>query len=300
MDSVIAGYEGLIANTPMRKLGVLNRRKEVDVFGKLEGTNLGGSVKDRAALGMINAAERDGVLAKGRKLVEATSGNTGIALAMIAALKKIPITLLLPASATAERRSIMAAYGAEVILMEDGIVAARDEAQRMHDAGTHYQLNQFANPNNPQMHYETTGPEVWRDTSGTVTHFVSSMGTTGTIMGTSRFLKAQDSSIEIVGVQPEDGSKIPGIRRWPPEYLPKIYDPARVDQIIDVSEDDARTYTRRLAEEEGLFVGLSSGGACCAALQIAEKAPAGSVIVFIVCDRGDKYLSMNNLFGAKG
>ncbi len=300
MDSVIAGYEGLIANTPMRKLGVLNRRKEVSVFGKLEGTNLGGSVKDRAALGMINAAERDGVLAKGRKLVEATSGNTGIALAMIAALKKIPITLLLPASATAERRSIMEAYGAEVILIEDGIVAARDEAQKMHAAGTHYQLNQFANPNNPQMHYETTGPEVWRDTSGTVTHFVSSMGTTGTIMGTSRFLKAQDSSIEIVGVQPEDGSKIPGIRRWPPEYLPKIYDPSRVDQIIDVNEEDARTYTRRLAEEEGLFVGLSSGGACCAALQIAAKAPAGSVIVFIVCDRGDKYLSMNNLFGAKG
>lgn len=297
MNSVISGYEGLIADTPMRKLQVINRRADVSIFGKLEGTNLGGSVKDRAALGMINGAESAGVLRDGRKLVEATSGNTGIALAMIAALKKIPITLLLPASATAERRAIMQAYGAEVILVEAGIVAARDEAQRMHAAGTHYQLNQFANPNNPKMHYETTGPEVWRDTGGTVTHFVSSMGTTGTIMGTSRYLKEQNPSIQIVGVQPEDGSKIPGIRRWPTAYLPKIYEPERVDQIIDVNEEVARQHTRKLAEEEGLFVGLSSGGACYAALQIAETAPAESVIVFIVCDRGDKYLSMPNLFG---
>ncbi|MGB0646261.1 MAG: cysteine synthase CysM [Bradymonadia bacterium] len=296
MTNVISGYEGLIANTPMRKLQVLNTRSDVTVFGKLEGTNLGGSVKDRAALGMINAAERDGVLKDGRRLVEATSGNTGIALAMIAALKKIPITLLLPQTATAERRSIMSAYGAEVILVEDGIVAARDMAQQMHDAGTHYQLNQFANPNNPLMHYHTTGPEVWQATNGTVTHFVSSMGTTGTIMGTSKFLKSQSSDIQIIGVQPEDGSRIPGIRRWPEEYLPKIYEPERVDDIIDVSENSAREYTIRLAEDEGLFVGLSSGGACCAALQVAENAPAGSVIVFIVCDRGDKYLSMENLF----
>ena len=265
VDSVVAGYEGLIANTPMRKLCVLNPRADVTVLGKLEGTNLGGSVKDRAALGMISAAECEGVLSNGRRLVEATSGNTGIALAMIAALKKIPITLLLPASATPERRSIMEAYGAEVILIEDGIVAARDEAKRLHDEGTHYQLNQFANPNNPQMHFETTGPEVWRDTEGTVTHFVSSMGTTGTIMGTSRFLKSKNSEIKIVGVQPEDGSKIPGIRRWPPAYLPAIYDPERVDQIIDVSEAEARRHTKKLAQDEGLFVGLSSGGACCAA-----------------------------------
>ena len=300
VDSVIAGYEGLIANTPMRKLCVLNSRTDVMVLGKLEGTNLGGSVKDRAALGMISAAEREGVLSNGRRLVEATSGNTGIALAMIAALKKIPITLLLPSSATPERRSIMEAYGAEVILIEDGIVAARDEAKRLHDEGTHYQLNQFANPNNPQMHFETTGPEVWRDTEGAVTHFVSSMGTTGTIMGTSRFLKSKNPKIQIVGVQPEDGSKIPGIRRWPPAYLPAIYEPERVDQIIDVNEIEARRHTKKLAEDEGLFVGLSSGGACCAALQIAQTAAAGSVIVFIVCDRGDKYLSMPNLFRAEG
>ena len=296
MSEVISGYEGLIANTPMRRLRVMAPRSDVAVYGKLEGTNLGGSVKDRAALGMINAAERDGVLKDGRRLVEATSGNTGIALAMIAALKKIPITLLLPESATAERRTIMSAYGAEVILVKDGIVAARDMAQEMHDAKTHYQLNQFANPNNPLMHFHTTGPEIWKATNQQVTHFVSSMGTTGTIMGTSKYLKSQSKDVQIVGVQPEEGSRIPGIRRWPEAYLPKIYEPERVDQIIDVSEASARTHTRRLAEEEGLFVGLSSGGACCAALQVAQTAPAHSVIVFIVCDRGDKYLSMNNLF----
>lgn len=296
VSNVISGYEGLIANTPMRRLQVMVSRPDVTVYGKLEGTNLGGSVKDRAALGMINAAEREGVLEGGRRLVEATSGNTGIALAMIAALKKIPITLLLPETATAERRSIMSAYGAEVILVEDGIVAARDRAQEMHDAGTHYQLNQFANPNNPLMHFHTTGPEIWNGTEQKVTHFVSSMGTTGTIMGTSKFLKSQSPEIQIVGVQPEEGSRIPGIRRWPEAYLPKIYEPQRVDQIIDVSEASARHHTRQLAEKEGLFVGLSSGGACCAALQVAHTAPSDSVIVFIVCDRGDKYLSMTNLF----
>ena len=289
-------YKGLVADTPMRRLRKLNTRHDVTVWAKLEGTNLGGSVKDRAALAMITEAERAGHLKNGRRLVEATSGNTGIALAMIATLKKLPITLLLPASATPERRAIMKAYGAEVILVEDGIVAARDLAQKMHDAGTHFQMNQFANPANPQMHYETTGPEVWRDTKEKVTHFVSSMGTTGTIMGTSKYLKSKNSEIQIVGVQPADGSQIPGIRRWPPEYLPKIYEPERVDDIIDVSRDEAEAMTRDLAVKEGLFVGLSSGGACQAALSVAQSAKPGSEIVFIVCDRGDKYLSIESLF----
>ena len=289
-------YNGLVGNTPMRRLRIMNPRNDVVVYGKLEGTNLGGSVKDRAALAMITAAEEAGQLENGRRIVEATSGNTGIALAMIASLKKFPITLLMPANATPERRAIMKAYGAEVILVEDGMVAARVLAQEMHDSGSHLQLNQFANEANPQMHYETTGPEVWTGTGQKVTHFVSSMGTTGTIMGTSRFLKEQDSAIQIVGVQPKDGSKIPGIRRWPEEYLPKIYEAHRVDEIIDVSEEEARLATQRLAVDEGLFVGLSSGGACHAALSIAQTAGPGSVIVFIVCDRGDKYLSMTQLF----
>ncbi|MCB9538588.1 MAG: cysteine synthase CysM [Myxococcales bacterium] len=282
----------------MRRLRKLCPRDDVALWAKLEGTNLGGSVKDRAALGMITAAEEAGLLSGGKPLVEATSGNTGIALAMIAALKKIPITLLMPTNATPERRAIMKAHGAEVVLVDEGMEAARDLAQAMHDAGTHVQLNQFANPANPQMHYETTGPEVWNDTAGKVTHFVSSMGTTGTIMGTSRYLKEQNPAVQIVGVQPEDGSKIPGIRRWPEAYLPKIFEPERVDRTIDVSEAEAGRITRALAQEEGLFVGLSSGGACAAALQVAAEAPAGSVIVFIVCDRGDKYLSMPELFPA--
>ncbi|MCA9557088.1 MAG: cysteine synthase CysM, partial [Myxococcales bacterium] len=290
--------QGLLADTPMRRLRKLCPRDDVALWAKLEGTNLGGSVKDRAALGMITAAEEAGLLSGGKPLVEATSGNTGIALAMIAALKKIPITLLMPTNATPERRAIMKAHGAEVVLVDEGMEAARDLAQAMHDAGTHVQLNQFANPANPQMHYETTGPEVWNDTAGKVTHFVSSMGTTGTIMGTSRYLKEQNPAVQIVGVQPEDGSKIPGIRRWPEAYLPKIFEPERVDRTIDVSEAEAGRITRALAQEEGLFVGLSSGGACAAALQVAAEAPAGSVIVFIVCDRGDKYLSMPELFPA--
>ena len=293
-----ADFEGLVANTPMRRLRKLVGRQDIQVFAKLEGTNLGGSVKDRAALGMITAAEKAGILDGGARLVEATSGNTGIALAMIAALKKRPITLLLPSTATPERRAIMKAYGAEVILVDEGMERARDLAAEMHSAGTHYQLNQFAHPANPQMHYETTGPEVYGDTAGKVTHFVSSMGTTGTIMGTSRYLKERDPTIQIVGVQPKDGSKIPGIRRWSPEYLPQIYEPDRVDRIIDVSAEDAEEMTRSLAAEEGLFVGLSSGGACVAALEVAALVPAGSVIVFIVCDRGDKYLSMPQLFPA--
>ncbi len=289
-------FDGLIADTPLSKLRRLVGRDDVEVYAKLEGTNLGGSVKDRAALAMITVAEEQGLLAGGRRLVEATSGNTGIALAMIATLKKLPITLLLPATATPERRAVMKAYGAEVILVEEGIVQARVLAQEMHDAGTHLQLNQFANPANPQMHYETTGPEVWHKTDHRVTHFVSSMGTTGTIMGTSRFLKEQRSDIQIIGVQPQDGSKIPGIRRWPEAFLPKIYEAERVDEIHDVSREQAEAMTKRLATEEGIFAGLSSGGACEVALRIAKVAPSESVIVFIVCDRGDKYLSVPNLF----
>ncbi|MCA9540724.1 MAG: pyridoxal-phosphate dependent enzyme [Myxococcales bacterium] len=281
----------------MRRLGRMVGRDDVEVHAKLEGTNLGGSVKDRAALGMIRAAQEGGHLAGGRRLVEATSGNTGIALAMIAALEELPITLIMPASATVERRASMKAYGAEVLLADD-MLAARDLAQKLHDDGTHYQINQFAHPANPQMHFETTGPEIWRDTGGRVTHFVSSMGTTGTIMGTSRFLKSQRASIEIVGVHPEEGSCIPGIRKWPDAYLPAIYEPERVDRILYVSEAEAADHTRRLGREEGLFVGLSSGGAAHAALRVAQDAPSGSVIVFIVCDRGDKYLSMTELFPA--
>jgi cysteine synthase B len=291
-------FKGLIADTPMKRLTRMVERGDVEVWAKLEGTNLGGSVKDRAALAMIEAAERDGLLEDGRRLVEATSGNTGIALAMIAGMKEIPITLVMPEAATPERRAVMKAYGAEVVLAPDGMEQARDMAQAMHDAGTHVQLNQFANPANPQMHYETTGPEVWRDTGGRVTHFVSSMGTTGTIMGTSRFLKEQNAAVRIVGCQPAEGARIPGIRRWPPEYLPKFFEKERVDEEIDISEEAAIERTRQLGRLEGIFAGMSSGGACHAALQVAETAPAGSVIVFIVCDRGDKYLSMEKLFPA--
>jgi len=287
-------FEGLVADTPMKRLVKMVGRDDVEVWAKLEGTNLGGSVKDRAALGMITAAERAGHTA-GRRLVEATSGNTGIALAMIAALKDIPITLVMPASATVERRAAMKAYGAELILADD-IMHARDIARDLHEAGTHFQLDQFSNPANPEMHFQTTGPEIWRDTGGRVTHFVSSMGTTGTIMGTSRFLKGQSAAIEIVGVHPEEGSKIPGIRKWPPAYLPRIFEPERVDRVLYVDTETAAEHTRRLGRQEGLFVGLSSGGACARALDVARDAPAGSVIVFIVCDRGDKYLSMDALF----
>lgn len=295
MKAEIAEYKGLIADTPMRRLSRLVERADVEVWAKLEGTNLGGSVKDRAALGMIASAKAAGHLADGRRLVEATSGNTGIALAMIAALEEIPITLIMPENATPERRAVMKAYGAEVILT-DGMLEARDRAAELHAAGTHYQLDQFANPANPEMHYQTTGPEVWRDTQGRVTHFVSSMGTTGTIVGSSRYLKEKNPVIEIVGVHPAEGSQIPGIREWPPAYLPSIYEPWRVDRILRVDEARAAEYTRKLARAEGLFVGLSSGGAAAIALDIARDAPGGSVVVFIVCDRGDKYLSMDGLF----
>ncbi len=290
-------FDGLIAKTPLARLRQIVQRDDVEVYAKLEGSNLGGSVKDRAALGMITRAEQEGHL-EGRRMVEATSGNTGIALAMIAALKERPITLIMPASATPERVAIMKAYGAEVILTpaEGSMEAAIDLARELHAKGDHYMLDQFSNSANPQMHYETTGPELWAATEGRITHFVSSMGTTGTIMGTSRYLKERNPDIQIVGCQPKDGSRIPGIRRWPPEYLPSIYEPERVDRIIDVSQDEAIETTRQLARKEGLFVGMSAGGAGWATLQVAAEAPAGSVIVFITPDRGDKYLSLEALF----
>ena len=289
------GFDRLIGDTPMRRLQRLVDRDDVEVWAKLEGTNLGGSVKDRAALAMITTAADAGLL-EGRRIVEATSGNTGIALAMIAALMKRPITLIMPSNATPERRAIMRAHGAEVILVEGGMEPAIDLARQLHEAGTHYMIDQFSNPANPEMHFRTTGPEVWRDTGGRVTHFVSSMGTTGTIMGTSRFLKSMRADIEIVGVHPEDGSQIPGIRKWPEAYQPRIYDPSRVDRILTVSRETSDERVRDLSREEGVFAGISSGGCCDAALRVAADAPSGSVIVFIVCDRGDKYLSVDGLF----
>ena len=282
----------LIGNTPLVRLQTIPTNPNVTIYGKLEGQNPGGSVKDRAAYGMITEALERGDIKPGDKLIEATSGNTGIALAMIAQLQGLRISLVMPEDATAERIQAMKAYGAEVILTpaERTIEYSRQYAEEQAATGEYYQLNQFGNPDNYGMHYRTTGPEIWRDTEGKITHFVSSMGTTGTIMGVSRYLKEQNSGVQIVGVQPTDGSRIPGIRRWSPEFLPEIYEPERVDRIIDVSRDQATTMTRRLAQEEGILAGMSSGGALTAALQLADELESG-VIVTIVCDRGDRYLS---------
>jgi cysteine synthase B len=288
------GFEGLIANTPMRRLQRLVGRDDIEIYAKLEGTNLGGSVKDRAALAMITTAHEAGLLT-GKRIVEATSGNTGIALAMIAALMELPITLTMPETATPERRAIMKAYGAEVLLT-DGIEAAIDLAHELHNQGTHHMLDQFSNPANPEMHYRTTGPEIWGDTGGRITHFVASMGTTGTMMGTGRYLKEVHPGIELVGVHPAEGHKIPGSRKWPPAYEPSIYDATRVDRIIHVTRPVAEDHVRALCRKEAIFAGISSGGAAWGALEVAKTAPAGSVIVFIVCDRGDKYLSVEGLF----
>lgn len=284
--------EDLVGNTPIVALKKIPINKKVKIYCKLEGQNPGGSVKDRAALGMIGAALERGDIKAGDKLVEATSGNTGIALAMIAKLKGLHMTLIMPENSTAERIQTMEAYGAKVILTkaEGTIEYSRTVAEEMAATGEYYLLNQFANPDNYKMHYQSTGPEIWRDTKGKVTHFVSAMGTTGTIMGVSRYLKEQNPAIQIVGTQPTDGSKIPGIRRWSPEFLPEIFEPERVDQTIDVSEADAKAMTQRLAKEEGILAGMSSGGALLAALQVAEGLAAG-VIVCITCDRGDRYLS---------
>jgi len=279
-----------IGNTPLVKSMVLNTNPNVSLYFKLEGNNPGGSVKDRAAYNMIKNALDNGSIDQTSKLIEATSGNTGIALAMIAGIFKLDIELVMPASATTERVQTMKAYGAKVTLHPDGIEGARDYAISKVENEGYYTFNQFANEDNWKAHYKTTGPEIWRDTNGEITHFVSSMGTTGTIMGTSSFLKEQNDAIQIVGVQPKDGARIPGIRKWPKAYLPKIFNAKKVDRTIEVSREEAISMTRRLAKEEGILAGMSSGGATAAALKLASELKSG-VIVSIICDRGDRYLS---------
>jgi len=287
----------LIGNTPLVELNKLHNKPKVKLYGKLEGDNPGGSVKDRAAYGMIKGALDRGELKPGMKLVEATSGNTGIALAMIARLCGVEIELIMPDNSTRERVLTMEAFGAKVTLTPaaGSMEGAIDYAHAQVAKGGYLMLNQFANPDNYGAHYRTTGPEIWKDTEGKITHFVSSMGTTGTIMGVSRFLKEKNSNIQIIGAQPTDGSKIPGIRRWPKEYLPKIFEPQRVDRVIDISEDEATQMTRKLARVEGVFCGMSSGGAVAIATKLIEEIEEG-VIVAIICDRGDRYLS-STLFG---
>jgi cysteine synthase B len=284
----------LIGNTPLVEIKRLNPNPNVKIYGKLEGNNPGGSVKDRAALNMIKSALERGDIKPGSKLIEATSGNTGIALAMIACLYGLEIELALPSNSTKERTLAMEAFGAKVTLL-DGIEICRDYAESKAANEGYYILNQFANPDNYMAHYKTTGPEIWRDTDQKITHFVSAMGTTGTIMGNSKFLKEVNPNIQIVGCQPTEGSSIPGIRRWPEAYLPKIFDPSRVDRVLDISEEEAVAMTRQMARKEGVFAGMSSGGALAGALKLAAELKEG-VIVFICCDRGDRYLS-SDLFG---
>jgi cysteine synthase B len=282
----------VVGNTPLVRLQRLPGATSNVVLCKLEGNNPAGSVKDRPALSMIVEAERRGTIKPGDTLIEATSGNTGIALAMVAAMRGYGMVLVMPESQTAERVQTMRAYGAELVLTpkEGGMEAARDIAERMRTEGKGLILDQFANPDNPLAHYHGTGPELWRDTDGRITHFVSAMGTTGTIMGVSRFLKERNPAIEVIGAQPEEGSSIPGIRKWPPAYLPKIFDASRVDRTENVSQADAEYMARRLAREEGIFCGISSGGACAVALRVS-RAVENATIVFVVCDRGDRYLS---------
>ena len=284
--------ESFVGNTPLVRLQRLPGDTSNVILVKLEGNNPAGSVKDRTALSMIQHAEERGEIKPGDCLIEATSGNTGIALAMAAAIKGYKMILIMPDNMSAERRASMKAYGAEIILTpaSGSMEAAIDLSRTMEAAGKGRVLDQFANPDNPRAHYEGTGPEIWRDTHGKITHFVSSMGTTGTIMGTSKYLKEQNRAIQIIGVQPEGESKIPGIRRWPKEYLPKIYQADRVDRIIDVDQNAAETLTRALAAQEGIFAGVSSGGAVSAALQLSKEVE-NAVIVVIICDRGDRYLS---------
>jgi len=284
--------DNFVGNTPLVRLQRLPGKTNNILLVKLEGNNPAGSVKDRPALSMIKHAQARGDIKPGDSLIEATSGNTGIALAMAAAMQGYKMKLVMPEHMSVERRGVMKAFGAEIILTprEGSMEAAIDKAREMEAAGEGIVLDQFSNPDNPLAHYEATGPEIWRDTEGSITHFVSSMGTTGTIMGTSRFLKEQNAAIEIVGVQPTEGSAIPGIRRWPKEYLPKIYDETRVDKIIDVDQQAAEDTTRALASEEGIFAGVSSGGAVAAALELSKHVE-NAVIVVIICDRGDRYLS---------
>ena len=297
VGSAFCTIEQTIGNTPLVRLQRIGAPESLQrhnvILGKLEGNNPGGSVKDRPAWSMIVRAEERGLIQPGDRLIEATSGNTGIALAMIAAMKGYRMTLIMPDNLSFERRSSMRAYGAELLLTpaeKGGMEHARDLALEMQTRGEGIVLDQFANEDNPRVHFETTGPEVWRDTGGRVTHFVSAMGTTGTIMGVSRYLKEKNQEIRIVGAQPEEGSQIPGIRKWPETYLPKIYDASRVDQIESVSQVEAETFARRLAAEEGIFCGISAGGACAIALRVAAEVK-NATIVFIVCDRGDRYLS---------
>ncbi|WPO98974.1 cysteine synthase CysM [Pseudomonas sp. HR96] len=281
-----------VGNTPLVRLQRLGGDTRNTLLLKLEGNNPAGSVKDRPALSMINRAESRGQIQPGDTLIEATSGNTGIALAMAAAIKGYKMILIMPDNSTAERKAAMTAYGAELILVtrEEGMEGARDLAERMQAEGRGKVLDQFANGDNPEAHYNGTGPEIWQQTQGTITHFVSSMGTTGTIMGTSRYLKEQNPQVQIVGLQPMEGAAIPGIRRWPQEYLPKIYQAERVDRIVDMAQAEAEDVTRRLAREEGIFCGVSSGGAVAAMLRLSQELE-NAVIVAIVCDRGDRYLS---------
>ena len=282
----------LIGNTPLVETRNLIQNPNVKLLVKLEGNNPGGSVKDRAAYNMIASAVARGDIKKGDKLIEATSGNTGIALAMIAQLFDIEIELVLPEDSTKERTQTMLAYGAKVTQTpaNTGIIGSRDYADKKIAEGGYVMLNQFANEDNWKAHYKTTGPEIWNDTKGTVTHFVSAMGTTGTIIGTSTYLKEQNKNIQIIGAQPSDGSQIPGIRKWPQEYLPKIFDASKVDLVMEVSEQEAREMTQRLAKEEGIFAGMSSGGSVATAVKIANQLESG-VVVAIICDRGDRYLS---------
>jgi cysteine synthase B len=290
----MAGIIDLVGNTPLVEIKKLNPNPKVQIYAKLEGNNPGGSVKDRAALNMIRSALERGDISKGSRLIEATSGNTGIALAMIARLFDLEIELVMPSNSTRERTLTMEAFGAKVTLLE-GIELCRDYAEEKAARGESFLLNQFANPDNSLAHYKSTGPELWNDTRQKITHFVSSMGTTGTIMGCSRYLKEKNSEIQIIGCQPTEDSSIPGIRRWPVEYLPKIFEPERVDRIMDISEAEATEMARNLAKVEGIFAGMSSGGAASAAVRLASELDEG-LIVFIACDRGDRYLS-STLFG---
>lgn len=292
MQSDYPTIDSLIGNTPLIRLQRLNAGHNNTILLKMEGQNPAGSVKDRPALSMINEAEQRGFVRPGDTLIEATSGNTGIALAMAAAIKGYRMVLIMPENMTAERRAAMVAYGAEIVLVskEAGMEGARDLAEQMQKAGKGVVLDQFANEDNPLAHFQGTGPEIWQQTQGRITHFVSAMGTTGTIMGTSKYLKTKNPAIEIVGLQPEEGSAIPGIRRWPEAYLPKIFDASRVDRVLDIAQQDAESMTRRLAQQEGILCGISSGGAVVGALRVASEVE-NATIVAIICDRGDRYLS---------